>query len=239
MEIPSSNFSSNFLPTFIASFPFSCAGIRCPKPAGQPKPTAVAFPPRQHRPTRHHLLPTPALLVWLSRVKSQCRKIKLLQIRLEKLDAFGILLQSSIFQLPMNEDGDELLKPQSCPSSSSATCQAAPPAAPPMLGRRFLGTLFVSLPEGAVLECRDAGSHQPAEGGVAGQLMSAIIRPGDSLLALLHGKGAQTMLLNAFCGHPRRRMYARLKWSVRMRKVALNWDSKFDRDWEDDLTTKA
>jgi hypothetical protein len=44
--------------------------------------------------------------------------------------------------------------------------------------------------------------------------LSGIVRPGDSLLELLHGKGAQTLLLNAFCGHSKRRMYARLKWLV-------------------------
>ncbi|KAL3075590.1 hypothetical protein niasHT_034957 [Heterodera trifolii] len=134
-----------------------------------------------------------------------------------------------------------------------------------LLGRRLLGSLLVSLPDGTILECRnatttattgdededdDAAAASPtttttaeeniAEGGggqlqqqqrhrhnsnflspmgqnfsncsTAGQL-STVCRPGHSLLALLHGKGAQTLLLNAFCGHSRRRMYARLKWS--------------------------
>ncbi|KAL3112651.1 hypothetical protein niasHT_013687 [Heterodera trifolii] len=135
-----------------------------------------------------------------------------------------------------------------------------------LLGRRLLGSLLVSLPDGTILECRNAtttatgdedeedddaaasptttttAEENNAEGGggqlqqqqqqrhrhssnflspmgqnfsnfsTAGQL-STVCRPGHSLLALLHGKGAQTLLLNAFCGHSRRRMYARLKWS--------------------------
>lgn len=152
-------------------------------------------------------------------------------------------------------------------TTAVATTAAISP--PPMLGRRLLGTLLVSLPDGVILECHDSmmasnatdgigttigqqqredredidgipavidgttattpGREVPTDtkdvdgtsaigGGASGAigeqflLLSSIARQGHSLLALLHGKGAQTMLLNAFCGHTRRRMYARLKW---------------------------
>jgi hypothetical protein len=80
------------------------------------------------------------------------------------------------------------------------------------IGRRPLGTLTALLPEGTVLRCEDATSAEGAE--ASSSSLSAIVKPGESLLALLHGRGAQTLLLNAFCGQPKRRMYARLKWSV-------------------------
>ncbi|KAI3414021.1 hypothetical protein GPALN_011487 [Globodera pallida] len=102
-----------------------------------------------------------------------------------------------------------------------------------LLGRRLLGSLLVSLPDGTILECRDADASVDDNAAESPQhflspmepdflssdtnfcgrtrRLSAVCRPGQSLLALLHGKGAQTLLLNAFCGHARRRMYARLK----------------------------
>uniref|UniRef100_A0A915EQ15 Period n=1 Tax=Ditylenchus dipsaci TaxID=166011 RepID=A0A915EQ15_9BILA len=73
-------------------------------------------------------------------------------------------------------------------------------------GRRFLGSLVVSLPDGTVSQCQASPSATPQDS------LAQILHPGDCLLDYLHGKGAQTLLLNAFCGHAKRRMYARLKW---------------------------
>lgn len=74
-----------------------------------------------------------------------------------------------------------------------------------IMGRNYIGSLIVSLPEGTILDCVSAEKND------SDSLLN-ILRPGDCLLLFLHGKGAQTMLLNAFCGHAKRRMYARLKW---------------------------
>lgn len=74
------------------------------------------------------------------------------------------------------------------------------------MGPNYSGSLVVSLPEGTILNCI------PAEKNESDTSLLNILSPGDCLLLFLHGKGAQTMLLNAFCGHAKRRMYARLKW---------------------------
>ncbi|KAI1722747.1 PAS domain-containing protein [Ditylenchus destructor] len=89
------------------------------------------------------------------------------------------------------------------PSPTNAAC---PTSTAMLIGRRFIGSIVVSLPDGLVLE-----SRPPSENSA--DSIGHVVRPGDCLLDLLHGKGAQTLLLNAFCGHPKRRMYARLKWN--------------------------
>lgn len=78
-------------------------------------------------------------------------------------------------------------------------------------GGRFLGTLVIILPEGTVLRCEDS-PRSPTFEGIP---LSNIVKCGQSLLPLLHDKGAETLLRNAFGGHPWiRRMYARLTWFV-------------------------
>lgn len=73
------------------------------------------------------------------------------------------------------------------------------------MGQNYIGSLVVLLPEGTILDCVSTKKNE-----TDASLLN-ILHPGDCLLLFLQGKGAQTMLLNAFCGHSKRRMYARLK----------------------------
>lgn len=71
---------------------------------------------------------------------------------------------------------------------------------------RLSATVFLQLPQGSILHVVTNASVQNND------VLSHVLRRGDCFLDLLQGKGAQTMLLNAFCGHAKRRMYARIKW---------------------------
>lgn len=86
-----------------------------------------------------------------------------------------------------------------------------------MYGRRYFGSLVVSLPDGIVLECYSSSSlktsMQQKSDSLDNQIcLTKILRPGDSFLNLLHEKSAQTMHLNSFSNTHQRRMYGRIKW---------------------------
>ncbi|KAL7077409.1 hypothetical protein ACQ4LE_002893 [Meloidogyne hapla] len=77
----------------------------------------------------------------------------------------------------------------------------------------YIGTLFISLPDGIIIECQqNICLNSSEEENSSENSLNKILKIGDSLFNYLYGKGTQTMLLNAFCGHSRRRMYARIKW---------------------------
>lgn len=76
---------------------------------------------------------------------------------------------------------------------------------------RLIATLFLELPQGTITEILPNTTTIETQDNY--QLCN-ILRRGDCFLDVLQGKGAQTMLLNAFCGHSKRRMYARIKWLV-------------------------
>ncbi|KAH7715656.1 Protein LIN-42 b [Aphelenchoides avenae] len=73
--------------------------------------------------------------------------------------------------------------------------------------RRHIGSVVVKLPEGIILELSPPAATTTESCGK----LDDVLQVGENLLEKLHGKGAQTLLLNAFCGHSKRRMYARLK----------------------------
>ncbi|KAF7637399.1 PAS domain-containing protein, partial [Meloidogyne graminicola] len=83
-----------------------------------------------------------------------------------------------------------------------------------ILGKHFLGKLFISLPDGLIIDCQNNNLINLSEEEnqikekkeEEQQYLNKILIIGDSLFNYLYGKSAQTLLLNAFCGHSRRRM---------------------------------
>ncbi|CAK5006944.1 unnamed protein product [Meloidogyne enterolobii] len=114
---------------------------------------------------------------------------------------------------------DEQFKDCDSPQSGSDNFSSPPPPNSSIFGRQYLGTLFISLPDGIILEYQQNNniSSSSTSSEEENQSSEFCLKIGDSLFNYLYGKGAQTMLLNAFCGHSRRRMYARIKWLGRRR----------------------
>lgn len=88
-----------------------------------------------------------------------------------------------------------------------------------MYGRRYFGSLVVSLPDGIVLESYPSSSLLTTNVGEKVNnidndqvCVTKILRSGDSFLNLLYEKSAQTMHLNSFSNTHQRRMYGRIKW---------------------------
>jgi len=102
------------------------------------------------------------------------------------------------------------------PPNSASSCPAVEEGQALQSGRRPLCTLTVKLPEGVITDVKYApisskGLVQREEDDKSEASLIASLRPGNSLLTLLHGKGAQTLMLNAYCGQSKRRMYSRLR----------------------------
>ncbi|KAI6172119.1 Period circadian protein like protein 1 [Aphelenchoides besseyi] len=73
----------------------------------------------------------------------------------------------------------------------------------------LMGTLVVSLPSGRVLDVSYATQTTTTS---ANELpLDQFVSIGDNLTEKLDGKGAQVLTLQAFCGSPKPRMFARLK----------------------------
>ncbi|CAK5011092.1 unnamed protein product [Meloidogyne enterolobii] len=108
---------------------------------------------------------------------------------------------------------DEQFKDCDSPQSGSDNFNSPPPPNSSIFGRQYLGTLFISLPDGIILEFHQNNNISSSSNSSEEENQSEFcLKIGESLFNYLNGKGAQTMLLNAFCGHSRRRMYARIKW---------------------------
>uniref|UniRef100_A0A915PDE9 Uncharacterized protein n=1 Tax=Meloidogyne floridensis TaxID=298350 RepID=A0A915PDE9_9BILA len=139
-----------------------------------------------------------------------------------------------ISTIPLNEDEnknkileqqqsliDEQFKDCDSPQSGSDNFNSPPPNS--VFGRQYLGALFISLPDGIILEFQQNNNIFSSSSNSSEEENQSefCLKIGDSLFNYLNGKGAQTMLLNAFCGHSRRRMYARIKWGDALRACEL------------------
>uniref|UniRef100_A0A914YAR2 Uncharacterized protein n=1 Tax=Panagrolaimus superbus TaxID=310955 RepID=A0A914YAR2_9BILA len=76
---------------------------------------------------------------------------------------------------------------------------------------RLWGTVSLSLPDGIITNLWSSDNNSNNNNNRELPNFTNILQKDLNLLELLQGKGAQTLLLNAFCGSSKRRMYARLK----------------------------
>uniref|UniRef100_A0AC34QEA3 PAS domain-containing protein n=1 Tax=Panagrolaimus sp. JU765 TaxID=591449 RepID=A0AC34QEA3_9BILA len=81
---------------------------------------------------------------------------------------------------------------------------------------RCWGIVQLSLPDGLIQNSWPSPVQQPGL-----PKFDNVLRRNGTLLDILQGKGAQTLLLNAFCGIPKRRMYARLRCGQQTRPFEL------------------
>jgi hypothetical protein len=81
----------------------------------------------------------------------------------------------------------------------------------PTTSDRLWGTVSLSLPDGIITNLWSSNNNNNNDDNRDLPNFTNILKKDLNLLELLQGKGAQTLLLNAFCGSSKRRMYARLK----------------------------
>lgn len=74
------------------------------------------------------------------------------------------------------------------------------------ISERLWGTVQLSLPDGLITNSLSSPAIQQGL-----PKFEEVLSRNGCLLEILQGKGAQTLLLNAFCGISKRRMYARLR----------------------------
>jgi hypothetical protein len=93
------------------------------------------------------------------------------------------------------------------PSSQTLLSNISSTIIPPTTSDRLWGTVMLSLPDGIITNLWSSNNEECKEL----PNFTNVLKIGSNLLELLQGKGAQTLLLNAFCGSSKRRkMYARL-----------------------------
>lgn len=96
----------------------------------------------------------------------------------------------------------ENVEKQILPSTPQSTSDSSQRQLP----ERLWGTVQLSLPDGLIT---NSFSSPVIQQGLP--QFEEVLRRNGCLLEILQGKGAQTLLLNAFCGISKRRMYARLR----------------------------
>ena len=110
------------------------------------------------------------------------------------------------------------LQPQQSPSSQTLLSNSTIAAT---TSDRLWGTVSLSLPDGIITNLWSPASNQHETILTDLPNFYGILRKDQNLLELLQGKGAQTLLLNAFCGLSKRRMYARLRCGECIRPFEL------------------
>uniref|UniRef100_A0AC34FVB7 Uncharacterized protein n=1 Tax=Panagrolaimus sp. ES5 TaxID=591445 RepID=A0AC34FVB7_9BILA len=98
---------------------------------------------------------------------------------------------------------------QSQSPSSQTLLSSTSAITSPTTSDRLWGTVSLSLPDGIITNLWSSMNDNNNNRELPN--FTNILQKDLNLLELLQGKGAQTLLLNAFCGSSKRRMYARLK----------------------------